>query len=102
ETVDEFQIGFSPAKRNSLQLYLNTIEDINVDRELLTSTGIFSENNDDEEAELLDRFSNRIIFPIRDFYGNIAGFSGRDFQKDSDSNGYKRAKYLNSPETEYW
>jgi len=100
ETVDEFQIGFSPAKRNSLQLYLNTIEDINVDRELLTSTGIFSENNDDEEAELLDRFSNRIIFPIRDFYGNIAGFSGRDFQKDSDSNGYKRAKYLNSPETE--
>jgi len=100
ETVDEFQIGFSPAKRNSLQLYLNTIEDINVDRELLTSTGIFSENNDDEETELLDRFSNRIIFPIRDFYGNIAGFSGRDFQKNSDSNGYKRAKYLNSPETE--
>jgi DNA primase len=40
-----------------------------------------------------DRFRNRIMFPIRDNRGDVVGFGGRVFGKDS------QPKYLNSPET---
>ena len=43
---------------------------------------------------LLDRFRDRLMFPIIDVRGNVIAFGGRTIKKDADV-----AKYLNSPET---
>jgi len=43
---------------------------------------------------LLDRFRDRLMFPIIDVRGNVIGFGGRTLKNDKDT-----AKYLNSPET---
>lgn len=97
ETIEEFKLGFSPPQRNALKLYLDNQDDI--DKGLLSSTGLFSERDDEQ---LLDRFSGRILFPIRNHKGQTVAFSGRIFEDGSKvtSNGFHSAKYVNSPETE--
>lgn len=45
---------------------------------------------------LIDKFRNRIMFPIADSAGRIVGFSGRIFGEDAPPDA---PKYLNSPET---
>lgn len=99
ETLREFKIGYSPKTRNALHLYLKTLEDLDVDESILLDSGIFSEKKNETDEELNDRFGNRIVFPIRDLSGNMVGFSGRAYE-DQEQNDFKRAKYLNSPETE--
>ena len=46
---------------------------------------------------LKSAFEERIIFPIKDYLGNICGFGGRIFQKND-----KRVKYYNSREQVYF
>ncbi|SFK34321.1 DNA primase [Marinilactibacillus piezotolerans] len=97
ETIEEFQLGFSPPQRNALKLYLDNQEGL--DNTLLSETGLFS---DREDRQLLDRFSGRIIFPIRDHKGQTVAFSGRIFEGDNSETtpGFHSAKYVNSPETD--
>lgn len=97
ETIEEFQLGFSPPQRNALKLYLDNQEGL--DNTLLSETGLFS---DREDRQLLDRFSSRIIFPIRDHKGQTVAFSGRIFEGDNSETtpGFHSAKYVNSPETD--
>lgn len=47
-----------------------------------------------KNGNLLDRFRDRLMFPIIDVRGNVIGFGGRIMKKDDEA-----AKYLNSPET---
>src|SRR3989338_3757789 len=49
-----------------------------------------------ERGSLVDKFRNRIIFPIADSAGRIVGFSGRSFGEHASP---EAPKYLNSPET---
>lgn len=49
------------------------------------------------DGKMFDRFSNRIIFPIHSHSGKIIAFSGRIFNNEE-----KVAKYINSPETEFF
>ncbi len=51
---------------------------------------IRKENKDD----YFDRFRERIMFPIKNEFGHVIGFSGRVLKKDSQD-----AKYMNSPES---
>ena len=48
-----------------------------------------------KNGNLLDRFRDRLMFPVIDVRGNVIAFSGRTLKKDEDI-----AKYLNSPETQ--
>lgn len=48
----------------------------------------------EETGRVYDRFRNRLIFPIWDEQGRVAGFSARTVEADSQG-----AKYVNSPET---
>jgi len=48
------------------------------------------------ERGLIDKFRNRIMFPIADSAGRIVAFSGRIFGADASP---EAPKYLNSPET---
>ena len=49
-----------------------------------------------EQGRLVDKFRNRIMFPIADSAGRIVAFSGRTFGPDAHPDA---PKYLNSPET---
>ncbi|MBM3272354.1 DNA primase [Candidatus Kaiserbacteria bacterium] len=49
-----------------------------------------------ERGGLLDKFRNRIMFPIADSAGRIVAFSGRSFGPHASP---EAPKYLNSPET---
>lgn len=98
ETLEEFELGFSPPKRNALYLYLQSQEEIDLDVEILQQSGLFSHNDSPETTDFLDRFSNRIIFPIHNDRGSSIGFSGRVFETKED-NSFATAKYLNTPET---
>ncbi|QCI19184.1 DNA primase [Buchnera aphidicola] len=57
--------------------------------EILLDCGVFFENN---QKIFLDRFINRIIFPLRDESGQVIGLGSRNISSAF-------PKYLNSPET---
>ena len=46
--------------------------------------------------KFIDRFNNRVIFPICNLSGDVIAFGGRII------NNQKLAKYINSPETEFF
>lgn len=100
QTLEEYQIGFSPPDRTATYQML---QGKGYGDSLLQETGIFSERHD---GPLLDRFSSRITFPLRDEKGRIIAFSGRVLPRNdqaielaANEKPFHEAKYLNSPET---
>ncbi len=85
----DFGIGYAPDSWSGLADALGTTPRL---RELLLITGLVSRKEGAAEARCYDRFRGRIIFPIEDHRGRIAGFGGRAL-------GGASPKYLNSPET---
>lgn len=93
--LKEYQIGFSPLDKTTTYQILRAK---NFSEEWLRETGIFSQR--EEQKELLDRFSGRIIFPLRDERGKTSAFSGRILpSEEPQEKDFHEAKYLNSPET---
>ena len=92
ELIETFQIGFAPQKRDFLsQVFKNE----QLDETLFEPSGLFVQRNN---GTFLDRFYQRIMFPINDPQGNVIAFSGR-LLKTADFPGDEMPKYLNSPET---
>lgn len=89
ETIGNFNIGYSPAKRMMLQQYLAS-KSITNDQMIRAGLIVKSQNGRD----LYERFSDRVIFPIRDSRGRVVGFGGRSLSPDA------KAKYINTSETE--
>ncbi len=88
EAIKKFQLGYVPLNNFFDELSKKySIEDIK-------STGLyyFLEKNN----KFIDRFKNRIIFPIFDLSGDTIAFGGRIISGDN------FAKYINSPETEFY
>ncbi len=85
----EFGLGYAPASRNALKLYLATKD---IPKEQIEACGLVVFG--DEIAVSYDRFRDRIMFPIEDARGRVIAFGGRALDPDVP------AKYLNSPETE--
>lgn len=92
EIIQKFQLGFSPEKKNA---FTEFALDKGYSKEILEKSGlsIFPEN----AANGIDRFRERVIFPIHSFSGRVLGFGARILK-----NNIKTAKYLNSPETEIY
>ena len=97
ETLVEFEVGYSPPQRNALFLYLDSQKEKSFEAEYYEESGLFSQNNQPDAKEYLDRFSTRIMFPIHNERGQAIGFSGRVFEDKENS--FPTAKYLNTPET---
>ncbi|MFG5538493.1 DNA primase [Enterococcus faecalis] len=92
ELIETFQIGFAPQKRDFLsQVFKNE----QLDETLFEPSGLFVQR---DNGTFLDRFYQRIMFPINDPQGNVIAFSGR-LLKIADFPGDEMPKYLNSPET---
>lgn len=91
-TIAKFQLGYSPEKKNAFTQY--ALEK-GYQKEILEKSGlsIFPENAPDG----IDRFRERVIFPIHSFSGRVLGFGARILKSN-----VKTAKYLNSPETEIY
>ena len=87
--IEEFKLGYVPWKNNFYEELLKkyTEEDINL-------TGLYYKN--DKTGKYIDRFNSRIIFPVNNITGDAIAFGGRII-RDS-----KLAKYINSPETEFY
>lgn len=92
EIIKKFQLGYSPEQKNAFTQFAL---DKGYSKEILEKSGlsIFPENSPNG----IDRFRERVIFPIHSFSGRVLGFGARILK-----NNIKTAKYLNSPETEIY
>ncbi|MEN2434209.1 DNA primase [Weeksellaceae bacterium A-14] len=92
DIIRKFQLGYSPEKKNAFTGY--ALEK-GYAKEILEKSGlsIFPEN----APQGIDRFRERVIFPIHSFSGRVLGFGARILKSN-----VKTAKYLNSPETEIY
>jgi len=65
----------------------------NIPAKLLEHAGLITAQNQDSSAvRLVDKFINRLMFPITDVTGRVIGFGGRTLSGEG-------AKYINSPAT---
>ncbi|HEX7405835.1 MAG TPA: DNA primase [Candidatus Nanopelagicaceae bacterium] len=84
-----FGVGYAPDEWDALTKHLRvqgfTIEELEVAG--LSKMG---------QRGPIDRFRNRLIWPIRDVAGDVVGFGARKLAKDDVDTG---PKYLNTPET---
>ena len=85
-----FGIGFAPDGWDGLSQFLLKHEP-DCPSEVLEQSGLVSMRR---QGGFVDRFRNRLMFPIRDSRSRVVAFGGR-ILPGSD----KEAKYLNSPET---
>lgn len=92
DIIKKFQLGYSPEQKNAFTEY--ALEK-GYSKEILEKSGlsIFPENSPNG----IDRFRERVIFPIHSFSGRVLGFGARILKSN-----VKTAKYLNSPETEIY
>ena len=86
---EAYGLGYSPEQWDA---FTQTAQKIGYAPELLIEVGLTLRSEDG--TRLYDRFRGRVIFPIHDGTGRVAGFAGRLLKTDA-----KAAKYVNSPES---
>jgi len=87
--IEEFQLGYVPWQNNFYEELLK-----NYSEEEISLTGLYYKN--DKTGKFVDRFNSRIIFPVNNITGDVIAFGGRIIRES------KLAKYINSPETEFY
>ena len=87
EIIKEFQLGFSPSRPDDLT---NFLKSQGYNEQFIEKSGLAFKP---ENKPLVDRFRNRIMFPISDSNNKIVAFGGRSL------NTAYGAKYINSSET---
>ena len=87
--IEEFELGYINPKND---FYKKLLE--NYTEEEIQLTGLFYKL--EKSGKFVNRFNSRIIFPIKNLNGEVIAFGGRII-KDG-----KLAKYINSPETEFY
>jgi DNA primase len=91
ETIRKYGLGWAPKDRSS---FSDKARAEGYKEEFLTETGLSIKYDD---GRLVDRFSDRVIFPIHSVSGRVIGFGGRTLLNDKSV-----AKYLNSPTSEIY
>ncbi len=90
EEVTKFKIGYVKRQPSFYERLKNQFSE-----KVLTESGLFY--FDEKNKFFVERFRDRIIFPINNISGQPIGIGGRTFQ---DKN--YLAKYINSPETSFF
>ena len=90
EEVNKFKIGYVEKNPNFYEKLIKEFDEKN-----LIETGLFY--LDEKKNIYVERFKDRIIFPINNISGQPIGLGGRTIQE----NNYL-AKYINSPETPFF
>jgi DNA primase len=86
-TIEAFQIGFCDDGNRASNHFLK----LGYQEKELIETGLFYLH--EQRKVLIPRFKNRIIFPIKNLFGEFIGCGGRTVLSSVP------AKYINSPET---
>ncbi|MAW17694.1 MAG: DNA primase [Pelagibacteraceae bacterium] len=87
--IEEFKLGYVPWKNTFYEELLKKYSEENINL-----TGLYYKN--DKSGKYVDRFNSRIIFPVNNIAGDTIAFGGRIIRES------KLAKYINSPETEFY
>jgi DNA primase len=90
KTIKEFRVGYVP---DSWDMLLKHLTELGFKENDIEKAGFVVRK--ESNRNYYDRFRSRIMFPIFDLSGQVAGFSGRIFGKEDE----KKAKYVNSPDT---
>ncbi len=88
QTIKDWLIGFAPNEFHLLEAFL--AKKGYKEKELIDA-GVSARG---QRGDVYDRFFDRITFPIRNYSGEVVGFTARILENDA-----KAAKYINSPET---
>lgn len=91
EIAEKFMLGFAPAN-NVIAEYLQS-QVPESDRPLALKTAMDIGIIKEIKGRLVDKFHERIMFPIWDQYGNVVGFTSRMTKPE------QKAKYMNSDES---
>ena len=88
ETIKTFKLGYALPEWDAL---IRFMQDKGIGTPKLVAVGLTASNN----SKTYDRFRARLMFPINDSRGRVAGFGGRVLDTSN-------PKYLNTSETEYF
>ena len=91
ETIRKYGLGWAPLGRKALT---EAARAAGYKEEFLVETGLSIRYDD---GRLVDRFYDRVMFPIHSVSGRVIAFGGRTLKTDKSV-----AKYINSPETEIY
>ena len=91
ETIRKFALGWSPVSRRALS---EAARGAGYKEEFLVDAGVCLKYDD---GNLVDRFFDRVMFPVHSVSGRIIAFGGRTLKTDKTV-----AKYINSPESEIY
>ena len=87
--IEEFKLGYVPWKNEFHSELLKKYSESEIN-----DTGLYYKS--DKTQKYIDRFNSRIIFPINNLTGDTVAFGGRIIKES------KLAKYINSPETDFY
>lgn len=86
ETIRSWQLGYSP---DSWDAFSRRALEKKFNEEALLETGLSFRS--EKTGQLLDRYRGRLMFPIRNGWGKLAGFGARQLKADD-----RGGKYINS------
>ena len=89
-SADLFGVGYAPDDWDALYKHLKTL---GYKDEELNLAGLIKEGS---RGNFIDRYRNRLVWPIKDISGDIVGFGARKLASDDKDQG---PKYLNTAET---
>ena len=89
DAAKNFNVGYAPDEWDSLYKHL---KGAGFSDEELNLAGLVKEGS----KGMIDRYRNRLIWPVKDISGDVVGFGARKLATDEVDTG---PKYLNSPET---
>ncbi|MDA2997931.1 MAG: DNA primase [Actinomycetota bacterium] len=89
DAAKSFNVGYAPDEWDGLYKHL---KGQGFSDEELTLAGLIKEGSKGQ----IDRYRNRLIWPVKDISGDVVGFGARKLASDEVDQG---PKYLNSPET---
>lgn len=92
QTIIKYGLGYAPNTKTALVEHL---ENLGYTKEQMIRASLAVER----KGVVVDKFRDRVMFPIIDVRGNIIGFGGRIMHNQKEINGYKIPKYLNSSDT---
>ena len=87
--IKEFNLGYVPWQNHFYEKLLTKFSESEI-----ILTGLYYKN--EKTNKFVDRFNSRIIFPINNLTNETIAFGGRIIRES------KLAKYINSPETEFY
>ena len=90
ESIKTFELGYTLQASDALA---REAKSAGYELDAFIELGLVMEN----ERGQYDRFRERVMFPIHNLSGRVAGFGGRTLRSDK-----KIAKYINSPESEIY